>query len=96
MARLILYALFFLFFYFVLRLLFKGLAGRKRTTDNEKGPEELVQDPSCHTYISKRIAVRKRVRGQDYYFCSEKCMKNYLEDRNSRGASKEAQGSKNQ
>jgi uncharacterized protein len=84
MTRLILYTLFFFLFYFFLRLLFKGWDGRKLTTASKKEPEELVQDPFCRTYISKRMAVRKKIRGQDYYFCSEKCLKNYIEDRNSR------------
>ena len=87
MARLILYALFFLFFYFVLRLLFKGGVGREiEHGQREREPEELVQDPCCQTYVSKRIAVRRKIAGKDYYFCGEKCLKNYLEDRNSRGA----------
>ena len=96
MARLILYALFFLFFYFALRLLFKGGVGKKLSTDREREPEELLQDPYCQTYVSKRIAVRRKIAGKDYYFCGEKCLKHYLEDRNSREASKEAQESKNQ
>ena len=86
MARLILYTLFFLLFYFVIRLLFKGLVGKKLTTGSENEPEELVQDPSCLTYVSKRIAVRRKIGGKDYYFCGERCLKNYLEHRSSRGA----------
>jgi YHS domain-containing protein len=86
MARLILYTVFFLLFYFVIRLLFKGLVGKKLSTDSEREPEELVQDPFCLTYVSKRIAVRRKIAGKDYYFCGERCLKNYLEDRNSRGA----------
>ena len=85
MARLILYTLFFLLFYFVTRLLFKGLAGKKLSTDSEREPEELVQDPCCQTYVSKRIALRRKIGDKDYYFCGEKCLRNYLEDRNSRG-----------
>ncbi len=84
MARLILYALLFLFSYFVLRLLFKSGVGKKLTTDSKREPEELVQDPCCQTYVSKRIAVRRKIAGKDYYFCGEKCLRNYLEDRNSR------------
>jgi YHS domain-containing protein len=84
MARFILYTLFFLLFYFVMRLLFKAGVSKKLNTDNEREPEELVQDPFCLTYVSKRIAVRRKIAGKDYYFCGEKCLKNYLEDRNSR------------
>ena len=86
MARLILYTLFFLLFYFVIRLLFKGGVGKKFRPDSEREPEELVQDPCCQTYVSKRIAVRRKIAGKEYFFCGEKCLKNYLENRNSRGA----------
>ena len=96
MARLILYALFFLFSYFVLRLLFKGGVGKKLRTDSERVPEELVQDPCCQTYVSKRIAVRRKIAGKEYFFCGEKCLRNYLENRNSRGALRETQDFENQ
>ncbi len=86
MARFILYTLFFLLFYSVIRLLLKAVVGKKLSTDREREPEELVQDPFCQTYVSKRIAVRRKIAGKDCYFCSERCLKNYLEDRNSRGA----------
>ena len=86
MARFILYTLFFLLFYFVMKLLFKGLVGKKLTTGSEKEAEELVQDPFCQAYVSKRIAVRRKIAGKDYYFCGERCLKNYLEDRSSRRA----------
>jgi YHS domain-containing protein len=96
MARLVLYALFFLFSYFVLRLLFKVGVGKKLRTGSEREPEELVQDPCCQTYVSKRIAVRRKIAGKDYYFCGEGCLKNYLENRNSGGASRETQAFENQ
>jgi YHS domain-containing protein len=50
---------------------------RKRMS-RETQPEELVQDPYCQTYIPKRSAVKKRIHGQDYYFCNRECLKKYL------------------
>ena len=91
MARLILYILVFCLFYFVFRLLFKGGVGKKIRTGSEREPEELVQDPCCQTYVSKRIAVRRKIAGKEYFFCGEKCLRNYLENRNSRGALRETQ-----
>ena len=91
MARLILYTLFFLLFYFIVRLSLKGLVGNKLSSNSEREPEELVQDPFCQTYVSKRIAVRRKIAGKEYFFCGEKCLRNYLENRNSRGALRETQ-----
>jgi len=42
-------------------------------------PEELVQDPYCQTYIPKKIALKKRVSGRNYYFCNRECLKRFLE-----------------
>lgn len=35
---------------------------------------EMVKDPHCKTYIPKASAVRARIDGRDYYFCSKECM----------------------
>jgi YHS domain-containing protein len=53
--------------------------GEKSTRQPE--PEELVQDPSCQIYIPKRIAARKRVAGRDYYFCSQACLRKFLDEK---------------
>ncbi len=81
MVRAILYILFFSIFYYLLRLFLKALFGPGRSTQRDSEPEELVQDPYCLTYLSKRIAIKKRVSGKDVYFCKEECFRNYLEAR---------------
>lgn len=40
-------------------------------------PEELVQDPVCGTFIPKRDALKFHKDGQDYFFCSEGCLKRF-------------------
>jgi len=79
MARLILFIILVLTLYAILHLLIKDMPSRKKSPRKETEMEELVQDPSCQTYIPKQSAIRRRVSGRDCYFCSEKCMKNYLE-----------------
>jgi YHS domain-containing protein len=49
----------------------------------ESEPEELIQDPYCKTYIRKRTAVRKRVKGRHYYFCNKECLRKFLEENES-------------
>jgi uncharacterized protein len=54
------------------------LSSRKKTNRDDE-PEELIQDPYCQTYIPKGSAVKKRITGKDYYFCSPECLRKYLE-----------------
>jgi YHS domain-containing protein len=81
MLRTFLYILFFLVFYYVLKLFLRTLfgLGAKEKTDPEA--EELVQDPCCLTYISKRTALRKKISGKEVHFCGKECLRNYLKDR---------------
>ncbi len=34
---------------------------------------ELVKDPACGMYVSPAVALKKQVKGQTHYFCSEAC-----------------------
>jgi len=78
MSRLILLILLFLLLYTILRYLIKGVLVHRKILGRESGPEELVQDPYCQTYIPRRTAVRKRIAGRMLYFCNQECLKNYL------------------
>lgn len=81
MVRFFLFILLFLLLYTILQYFVKGvLVWRKRQTA-ESGPEELVQDPSCQTYIPKRTALKKRIKGKTYYFCTKECLKKFLEEK---------------
>ena len=79
MFRLILFILFLFILYNVLHTLMKGVLSFRRTADRKFEPEELVQDPWCQTYIPKGSAVKKKLAGRDYYFCSQECLRKYLE-----------------
>jgi len=83
MSRLILLVLFLLLLYTVLHYLIKSMLVHRKILGRESGPEELVQDPYCQTYIPRRTAVRKRVEGRDYYFCNKECLKKFLEEKKS-------------
>jgi YHS domain-containing protein len=37
----------------------------------------MVKDPHCKTYIPKDSAIRARIAGGEYYFCSKECMKRF-------------------
>ena len=79
MLRLIFFIFLTLILYSLLRFLFKAMLSSGKKRDRKQDPEELVQDPYCQTYIPRGSALKKRVAGRDYYFCNEKCLKNYVQ-----------------
>jgi len=85
MARLILSILLTFILYYVLHFLIKGPSLRKKV-DRRDGPEELVQDPYCQTYIPTSAAIKARMGGENLFFCSEECMNRYAEEKRGRAS----------
>jgi YHS domain-containing protein len=83
MLRLILFILIFLALYYLFRFLMKGMFSLQKRKSNGSEPEELVQDPYCQTYIPIRSALRKRIKGRDYYFCNQDCLNKFLRRKSS-------------
>jgi YHS domain-containing protein len=40
-------------------------------------PDVLVQDPVCETFIPRQEALKFTKDGQEYFFCSEGCLKRF-------------------
>lgn len=36
-----------------------------------------VKDPQCGTYVTESIALPATIQGKTYYFCSEKCRRDF-------------------
>lgn len=72
MIRLIILALLGFLLYHLVRKITRLGQGKPR----EPGGfiDEMVQDPACGTYIPKRDALRRVIRGEEHYFCSKECM----------------------
>jgi YHS domain-containing protein len=52
--------------------------GQKPERNAGGGPvDEMVQDPSCMTYIQRRSAQRKVVGGKEFFFCSKECAEKF-------------------
>ncbi len=52
--------------------------GQKTELRTEGGPvDEMVQDPSCMTYIPRRTAYRKVIAGKEFFFCSRECAEKF-------------------
>jgi YHS domain-containing protein len=73
---------------FILYRLIVG-PGKKRVRSKSKGGKSaggaiqdiLVEDPVCHTYIPKGQAVQLHHENNMYYFCSDKCCKEFLKQK---------------
>lgn len=80
MIKLLLLALFFFLGYSFFQLF---LPSRRRppgdrdfSSRHTKG-ETMVEDPQCGKYLPVSEAISARVGGQQHYFCSHKCRKEY-------------------
>lgn len=74
MYRLILILALLVVLYFLLRQAVRGfknrnLDGRGMSLDQD----QMIEDPVCHTFVPRRIAVVERIGGQTYCFCSRQC-----------------------
>jgi hypothetical protein len=66
---------------FLLRLLFRFVAGILRglqggPSPNRRAPSKgvpLVRDRVCNTFLPRDRALRATIGGHDEYFCSERC-----------------------
>jgi len=83
MIRLLLSVVLLLLLYAILRYLIKDIFKQKRRLNRELELEELVQDPHCQIYIPMGTAVRKRVAGRYYYFCSKECVRKFFDEKKS-------------
>jgi YHS domain-containing protein len=80
MYRLILVVLLLTVLYFLLRQMFRGFKttirdGRKNSATQAQHEEQdqMLEDPVCHIFVPKRIAVIEMIGGREYCFCSQEC-----------------------
>ena len=82
MANLIRYLLILLFIYLLYRVLRSVfvlifIRDKRRAGLPRKGVGELVKDPVCNIYVPKSDALSAEVGGEQFYFCSFKCLDQY-------------------
>ncbi len=76
MYRLILVLLLLSILYFLLRQMFRGFksqGGGSRAESDSPDLDQMIEDPVCHTFVPRQIAVIEHVGGRDYSFCSKEC-----------------------
>ena len=65
----------FVFYSMISGLLRPGKS--RREGDRTKEGETMVEDPQCGTYLPVSDAIKANIQGQQHYFCSKKCLKEY-------------------
>jgi uncharacterized protein len=40
--------------------------------------EDMVRDPVCQLYLPRSEAIRRKIRGQEHFFCSPGCLDKFL------------------
>jgi len=76
-VRLVVLGILFYVAMLLLRSIFNFRA-KKSVTGQEQGAgskveDVLVEDPVCHTLVPKHQAIRMRMDGETFYFCSDAC-----------------------
>ena len=66
--------------YLISQLLFPKRRVRQET--GRQAPtaiaEEMVRDPVCQLYLPRGEAIRCKVQGREYFFCSPGCLDKFL------------------
>jgi uncharacterized protein len=66
--------------YLISRLLFPKR--RVRQQPHRQAPtavtEEMVRDPVCQLYLPRTEALRRTIRGREYFFCSPGCLDKFV------------------
>jgi YHS domain-containing protein len=80
MYRLILVTLLLTVLYFLLRQMFRGFKnpikngkGASAVQGQEEDQDQMIEDPVCHIFVPKRIALIEMIGGREYCFCSKEC-----------------------
>ncbi len=75
-------------FYIAYRLLFGKKKNKKQATWKKGQKQEdlqvsdvLVEDPVCHSLVPKQQAINLQHHGTTFYFCSEECCKQFVNEK---------------
>ncbi len=79
MIRLAVFVFLVIVVYKLLSGLLKGFGtSDKQEVSGDRISADLIQDPQCGAYILPAQAVKVRVGGKNFHFCSESCKDKYL------------------
>lgn len=80
MRQLLILALIIVLGYLISQLLFPRRRVPRDTTRQASTPltQEMVRDPVCQVYLPRSEALRRRIHGEEHFFCSPGCLDKFL------------------
>jgi uncharacterized protein len=80
MRQLLFLALIVALGYLIMKFLFPKRRIRRETKGHAPTAvtEEMVRDPVCQLYLPRSEALRRKIRGQEHFFCSPGCLDKFL------------------
>lgn len=76
MYRLLLATILLTILYLLLKQMFRGFKNQhveSRLASDTPDLDQMIEDPVCHTFVPRQIAIIEHVGGRDYSFCSKEC-----------------------
>ncbi len=66
----------FVFYSFISSIKIRSGRGQQPKNRSQQG-EVMVSDPQCGTYLPQSDALKATIKGQEYFFCSRKCLQEF-------------------
>lgn len=79
LIRFLFYVLIAYLIYLLVRFLFSPRKRPHAASSGRKPSGVMVKDEICNTYLPEEDAIRERVGGKDYFFCSKNCRQKFLD-----------------
>ncbi|MGC3975286.1 MAG: hypothetical protein QM771_13015 [Nitrospira sp.] len=76
MYRLFLIVVLLVFLYYLIRRAIRKIGqdgSLQKTKDGGVSGSQMVQDPYCRVFVPRENAVKEKIGGQTYFFCSRGC-----------------------
>lgn len=76
MYRLLLISSLLVLLYYLVRRAIRNMKQDSRAVslqESQAAGNQMIQDPVCRVFIPRDNAVREKIGGQTYYFCSRSC-----------------------
>lgn len=65
---------------FIIFFAYTYIKKKKKKNEIEDKAIELVKDPICNIYVNRNTPYKVKYYDNIYYFCSEKCQNNFIEN----------------
>jgi uncharacterized protein len=82
--RLIFYAIAAYLIYKFILYIFAPRTGSQSARPPKKTSGVMVKDEACNTYLPEEEAIREKIDGRDYYFCSNECRQKFISQKKNR------------